>query len=92
MRNYIALIYKETASDYGVSFADFPGLATAGKSLDEARAMAEDALAFHIEGLVEDNEATPEPSSLKEIMSDPITATALPFWFRVELKLRRQSE
>ena len=29
------------------------------------------ALALHIEGLVEDGEAIPEPSALEEIMSDP---------------------
>lgn len=71
MRQYIGLIRKEATSDYGVSFPDFPGIATAGTSLDDARAMAEEALAFHIEGLVEDGEAIPEPSSLDAVMSDP---------------------
>lgn len=70
MSNYIGLIRKEAKSDYGVSFPDFPGLATAGKSLDEARAMAEEALVFHIEGLVEDGEPIPDPTTLEEIMSD----------------------
>jgi hypothetical protein len=32
--------------------------------------MAEEALAFHIEGLVEDGEAVPEPSSLEDVMAD----------------------
>src|SRR5579863_8679079 len=71
MRNYIGLIHKETDSDFGVSFPDLPGLATAGTSLDDARAMAEEALALHIEGLVADGEAIPEPSSLEEVMTDP---------------------
>jgi predicted RNase H-like HicB family nuclease len=71
VRQYIGLIHKEAKSDFGVSFPDFPGLATAGTSLDDARAMAEEALAFHIEGLVEDREAIPEPSSLEQVMADP---------------------
>jgi predicted RNase H-like HicB family nuclease len=71
MRNYIGLIHKEADSDFGVSFPDFPGVVTAGKSLDDARAMAEEALAFHIEGLVADGEAIPEPSSLEEVMANP---------------------
>jgi predicted RNase H-like HicB family nuclease len=71
MRQYIGLIHKDRESDYGVSFPDFPGLATAGRTLDEARAMAEEALAFHIEGLVADDEAIPEPSTLEAIMTDP---------------------
>jgi predicted RNase H-like HicB family nuclease len=71
MRHYIALIHKDTDSDYGVSFPDLPGLIAAGVDLDDARAMAEEALALHIEGLAEDGEAVPEPSSLEEIMADP---------------------
>lgn len=71
MGQYIGLIHKQADSDFGVSFPDFPGVATAGTSLDDARAMAEEALAFHIEGLVADGEAIPEPSRLDDIMADP---------------------
>ncbi|TIP77901.1 MAG: type II toxin-antitoxin system HicB family antitoxin [Mesorhizobium sp.] len=70
MKQYIGLIHKDTDSDFGVSFPDFPGVVTAGTDLDDARAMAEEALAFHIEGLVEDGEAIPEPSSLEDVMAD----------------------
>jgi predicted RNase H-like HicB family nuclease len=70
MRQYIALIHKDADSDYGVSFPDFPGVVTAGRTLDEARALAEEALAFHIEGLIEDEEAIPAPSSLEAVMKD----------------------
>ena len=69
--NYIGLIHKDAKSDYGVSFPDFPGVVTAGKDLDDLRAMAEQALALHIDGLLEDGEAIPEASSLEEVMSDP---------------------
>ena len=51
------------------SFPTLPGCITAGRTLDEARAMAEEALALHLEGLVEDGEAVPEPSPLSEVMS-----------------------
>jgi predicted RNase H-like HicB family nuclease len=71
MGQYIGLIHKEADSHFGVSFPDFPGVATAGTSLDDARAMAEEALTFHIEGLVEDGEAIPEASSLEDVMTDP---------------------
>ncbi|ESX05205.1 CopG family transcripitonal regulator [Mesorhizobium sp. LSJC265A00] len=64
------MIHKQADSDFGVSFPDFPGVVTAGTSLDDARAMAEEALAFHLEGLVEDGEAIPEPSSLEDVMSN----------------------
>jgi len=68
MQHYIALIHKDADSDYGVSFPDLPGVITAGSNLDEARKLAAEALAFHLEGLAEDGEAAPEPSTLEEIM------------------------
>src|SRR5579863_7990161 len=68
--NYVALIHKDADSDYGVSFPDLPGVVTAGSDLDEARNMAAEALALHLEGLAEDGEAIPEPSSLEEIMAN----------------------
>nr|WP_304656177.1 type II toxin-antitoxin system HicB family antitoxin [Neorhizobium galegae] len=65
------MIHKNAESDYGVSFPDFPGVVTAGATLDEARHMAEEALAFHVEGMVEDGETIPEPSSLESVMANP---------------------
>ena len=70
MTGYIGLIYQDPGSDYGVSFPDFPGVITAGKDLDDARAMAEEALALHIDGMIEDGEAMPDPSSLEQVMAD----------------------
>src|SRR5271170_3201260 len=45
--HYIGLIHKDADSDFGVSFPDLPGVVTAGTSLDDARLMAEEALALH---------------------------------------------
>lgn len=70
MADFIALIHKDAESDFGVSFPDLPGCVTAGATLDEARAMAAEALALHIEGMVEDGEAVPEPSTLETIMQE----------------------
>jgi predicted RNase H-like HicB family nuclease len=72
MRSFIALIQKIDSSDYGVSFPDLPGCISAGATLDEARAMAVEALALHLEGMAEDGDAVPEPSSLPDIMADAI--------------------
>ena len=54
MLSYIALIHKDADSEYGVSFPDLPGCISAGATLDEARAMAAEALAMHLEGLIAD--------------------------------------
>lgn len=68
---YYAVLRKDTDSDFGVSFPDLPGCVTAGKSLEEAHAVATDALAFHLEGLAKDRAEIPAPSSLDDIMADP---------------------
>jgi predicted RNase H-like HicB family nuclease len=69
--DYIAIIHKEAKSHYGVSFPDFPGCITAGRSVDEAKDLAAEVLAFHVEGLREDGEVIPKPSSLEDIMQSP---------------------
>ena len=40
--DYIAYLHKDRISDFGVSFPDFPGCVTAGKTLEEARRLAGD--------------------------------------------------
>jgi predicted RNase H-like HicB family nuclease len=71
MTSYIALLFKDPDSDFGVAFPDFPGCVTAGKSQEEARRLAAEALAFHIDGMRAGGELIPEPSSLDTIMADP---------------------
>jgi predicted RNase H-like HicB family nuclease len=73
MRSFIALIHKVDSSDYGVSFPDLPGCVSAGATLDEARSMAVEALALHLDGMAEDGEAVAEPSSLADIMADAVS-------------------
>jgi predicted RNase H-like HicB family nuclease len=71
MSHYIGIVRKDANSDFGISFPDFPGCITAGRTLDEAIAMAAKALALHIEGMVEDGEAIPDVSSAEAVMADP---------------------
>lgn len=84
MATYIALLRKESKSDFGVEFPDFPGCVTAGKTLEEAQALAREALALHIDGMVEDEDEIPAPSSTDRIMADPANRTAVVFLVEVE--------
>ena len=79
MTSYIAMLYKEPDSDFGVSFPDFPGCITAGTTLEEAWRLAEEALAFHIEGMRSGGEVIPEPSSVDAIKADHENDGALLF-------------
>jgi predicted RNase H-like HicB family nuclease len=71
MANYIAVVHKDSKSDFGVSFPDFSGCITAGNSIDEAKDMAHEALSLHIKGMMDDGEKIPAPSKLEDIMDDP---------------------
>lgn len=71
MAKYIALIHKELNSDFGVSFIEFPGCITAGSDLDEAEAMAIEALSGHIDILRADGVSIPAPLSLGDVLAHP---------------------
>ena len=88
MSNYIALIHKQDDSDYGVSCPNVPGCITAGATLDEARSMAEEALAFHIEGLEADGEPIPQPSGLDGVMAEATNRDGVAILVAVEPKVR----
>jgi predicted RNase H-like HicB family nuclease len=75
--DYIAYLHKEQDSDFGVSFPDFPGCVTAGRTLEEARRMAAEALTLHIAGMIEDGEAVPDSSTLDALAEDPAMREAI---------------
>ncbi len=59
---YPIVIHKDKNSDYGVTVPDLPGCFSSGGTVDEALAMAREAIELHIEGLIEEGMAVPEPS------------------------------
>lgn len=87
--DYIAYLHKDKDSDFGVSFPDFPGCITAGRTLEEARRMAVEALALHIQGMIEDGTAVPEPSKLDDLENDPELRHGVAVLVTVELPSKR---
>lgn len=81
---YIAYLHKDKNSDYGVSFPDFPGCITAGRTLDEASRMAQEALALHMQGMIEDGDPIPGPSKLDDIAKDAAKLGAIAFMVKAE--------
>ena len=73
MMNYPIVIHKDRDSDYGVTVPDLPGCFTAGSTLDEALAMAQEAVELHLEGLIEHGEAVPRPGAMEDHRNDPDT-------------------
>jgi predicted RNase H-like HicB family nuclease len=66
MASYIAYLRKDMDSDYGSNFHDLPGCFSAGATLEEAKAMAAEALAGHVAVLEEEGLPVPPPSSVDD--------------------------
>ena len=77
MAEYIALIHKDSGSAFGASFPDLPGCISLAGTLEELRPSIEESLGLHIEGMIEDGEAVPEPSSFDEIVKSKDYADAV---------------
>ena len=77
MAEYIAVIHKEKSTAFGASFPDLPGCISAASTLEKLRPMIEESLGLHLEGMIEDGEAVPEPSSLDKIVKSKDYADAV---------------
>jgi len=66
----VALIHEENGV-FGASFPDFLGCTTVADSLDAIIPKAAEALAFHVEGLMEDR-PLPPVRTLAQLRKDPI--------------------
>lgn len=62
--SYTVVFEKEPEGGYTVLVPALPGVVTCGRTLREARAMAEDAIRCHLEGLVKDGEPIPEETEV----------------------------
>ena len=60
---YPVLIHKDSDSDYGVTVPDLPGCFSAGESIEEALAMAGEAIELHLEGMKAEGYPIPTPST-----------------------------
>jgi predicted RNase H-like HicB family nuclease len=84
MTQYIALLHKNGRKGYGVSFPDFPGCVSAGRTIEDALREASEALALHVDGIRDDGGKIPKPRTVEAIrgagedwvdMKDAIVAT-----------------
>jgi predicted RNase H-like HicB family nuclease len=84
--NYLVAIHKDPDSDYGVTVPDLPGCFSAGSTFAEALSMAKEAIELHIEGLLDDGQEIPTPSTdIQAFRLDPIYADAV--WAVVSVEI-----
>lgn len=68
--NVYALVHEGDRA-FGISFPDFPGCISGGDTIDDAIRRGREALAFHVEGMVEDGDDLPVPRTLTDLRKDP---------------------
>jgi predicted RNase H-like HicB family nuclease len=71
IRHYPAIIEGDAETGYSVFFPDLPGCTSGGDTLQEAALNAEEALAGHVDLVLQAGEALPEPSVL-DMLPQPI--------------------
>ena len=65
------VIFEEGKNSCSAYVPDLPGCIAAGNTIAEVRTLISEAIAFHIEGLREDGDVIPQPSSGSRIPIDP---------------------
>jgi predicted RNase H-like HicB family nuclease len=61
-----AIVIEKVDKNYSAYCPDVPGCVTTGDTLEEVRNNMRSALEFHLEGIAEDGEAPPVPTSVVE--------------------------
>lgn len=64
---YLVVVEKSDTS-WGAHVPNFPGCVAVGETRDEVVTLIRKAIAFHLEGMLENNEAIPAPSSEGEVV------------------------
>ena len=66
--DYLVVI-EHGPSSFGAYVPDLPGCVAVGETRQEVEILIREAIAFHIEGLREDGQPLPEPSSTSQVVS-----------------------
>jgi predicted RNase H-like HicB family nuclease len=61
-----AVIVEKGESSVGAYVPDLPGCAAVAETIEEVLRLIQEAIEFHLEGLVKDGQPLPEPSSIVE--------------------------
>lgn len=71
MRQFIAVIFDDPDSGFGIVFPDMPGCIASAATFDEASDAAADALAVHLDEMERSGVAIPVPSSFTNVLARP---------------------
>lgn len=61
-----AVIYEKTSTGYSAYAPDIPGCIAAGGTRKETESLMREAIEMHLEGLKEDGEPVPQPTTVAD--------------------------
>jgi len=61
-----AIVIEKARSNYSAYVPDLPGCVATGKTIEEVEKEIREAIEFHIDGMRQDGEIVPQPSSSVE--------------------------
>ena len=70
---YVVVIEK-AANNYSAYVPDLPGCIATGSTREEAEAEIRSAIEFHLEGIVEDGDPIPEPTTTASVVAVSLPA------------------
>lgn len=63
------VVIERGPSSYGAYVPDLPGCVAVGQTREEVETLIHEAIEFHIDGLREDGQPIPEPSSSAQLVT-----------------------
>ena len=70
MKLKYAVVFEQTPNNYGAYVPDLPGCVSVGDTWEEMLEMINEAITFHLEGMLEDGDPLPYPQmSLEEAIA-----------------------
>jgi predicted RNase H-like HicB family nuclease len=64
-----AVIYEKSRTGYGAYIPDLPGCVAVGKTLKETQRLIREAIELHLQGMREDGDPIPEPTSIADYVT-----------------------
>jgi len=67
MKKYL-IVFEKTANNFSAYLPDLPGCIATGKTRSEVEKNIRDAITLHLQGMKEDGDSLPEPTSYTELV------------------------
>jgi len=66
-----AVVFEKTETGYSAHVPDLPGCVAAGADLGETQQLIREAIEMHLEGMREDGDSIPQPTTITDYVTVP---------------------